>query len=329
MHEALYYEKKEHGVRCVLCPQFCRLRDGELGLCGVRKEADGRLYTLNYGVCAAVAMDPVEKKPLYHFCPGRQILSVGTMGCNLSCGFCQNWRLARSAPDVGATRITPRSMVELLEKYRDSVGLAYTYSEPGMWFEHVLDTAKLVRERGYKNVLVTNGYLNEEPLQELLPLIDAFNIDVKAFRDGFYRDHCAGRLEPVKRYVEIAARSAHVELTYLVIPTLNDNAEDIRLFADWVASIRPDIPVHFSRYWPQHKFTLPPTPVATLETLREAAQEKLHYIYLGNVPGSDAAHTFCPGCSERLVRRDGYRTDNAAANGACPRCGRHADIACY
>ncbi|MDW7651092.1 MAG: AmmeMemoRadiSam system radical SAM enzyme [Bacillota bacterium] len=322
MHEAMYYENKDSGVRCLLCPQFCRLKEGETGLCGVRKERDGKFYTLNYSVCAAMAIDPVEKKPLYHFFPGREIFSVGTVGCNLGCGFCQNWHLARQTAGLETTRLEPAQLVSLLEKYRDKnpVGLAYTYSEPGMWFEYVLDAARLVREKGYKNVLVTNGFLNEEPLKELLPWIDAFNIDVKAFRDDYYREHCAGRLDPVLRYVETAARDTHVELTYLVVPTLNDSEEDIRRFTDWVADINPAIPVHFSRYFPQHRFTLPPTPVGVMEAVRKIASEKLHYVYLGNLPGSDAAHTYCPECGELLVHRSGYRIENRLQGNACPRC---------
>lgn len=329
MHEAMFYEKRERGVRCNLCPQFCRLKAGETGLCGVRREKDGQLFTLNYGMCAALAMDPIEKKPLYHFAPGRDIFSVGTVGCNLSCGFCQNWHLATTSPGVETTTMTPAELVALLKRYqeRDPLGIAYTYSEPGMWVEYVLDTARLVHESGYKNVLVTNGYLNEEPLQELLPLIDAFNIDVKSFRDDYYREHCAGRLAPVLRYVEAAAEKAHVELTYLVVPTLNDSDTDIRRFTAWVASINPAIPVHFSRYYPQHKFNLPPTPVATMESIYQTAKEDLHYVYLGNVPGHDGAHTYCQHCGVMLIHRDGYRVQVRHKDGSCPDCGRKLHLA--
>jgi pyruvate formate lyase activating enzyme len=322
LHEALYYVKKEHAVQCQLCPQFCRLKAGEIGLCGVRREEDGKLYTLNYGLCAAMAMDPIEKKPLYHFYPGRDVLSVGTVGCNLSCGFCQNWHLARSAPGVETTHLSPVELAAMLDHYEkhNPIGVAYTYSEPGMWYEYVLETAKEVRCRGYKNVLVTNGFLNKEPLSELLPYIDAFNIDVKSFQDAYYRDHCAGRLEPVLRYVEMAAAASHVELTYLVVPTLNDSVEDIRRFADWVAAINPAIPVHFSRYYPQHKFTLPPTPVSVMENVRDLAMEKLHHVYLGNLPGHDGAHTYCTQCGEKVIERNGYNIQSHLKDNACPSC---------
>lgn len=330
MHEALFYEKKEPGVRCCLCPQYCRLKRGETGLCGVRREADGLLYTLNYGVCAAMAMDPVEKKPLYHFFPGREIFSLGTYGCNLSCGFCQNWHLAGRAPDPNqdSVRLSSPEIAGMLEKQaaRQPLGIAYTYSEPGMWYEFVMDTAREVRRRGYKNVLVTNGYLNEEPLKELLPLIDAMNIDVKSFRDDYYRDHCGGRLSPVLRYVEAAVEYTHVELTYLVVATLNDSDEDMRRFTRWVASLDPAIPVHLSRYFPQHQFTLPPTPLPVMGRLREVAREKLHYVYLGNVPGSDAAHTLCPSCGKPQILREGYYVRSLLKDGACPYCGAKAQV---
>ena len=328
MHEALSYKQKEPGVHCELCPHFCRLKNKEMGLCGVRQEEDGKLYSLNYGVCAGMALDPIEKKPLYHFRPGRQVFSVGTLGCNLGCGFCQNWHLARQSPGVQTVRLTPKQLVARLDDYKlhDPVGMAYTYSEPGMWIEYVLDTARLVRDRGYKNILVTNGFLNEAPLRQLLPLIDAFNIDVKAFRDEYYREHCAGRLEPVLRYVEIAAESAHVELTYLVVPTLNDKEEDIRRFVDWVAAINPAIPVHFSRYYPQHKFQLSPTPVAVMERIRSVAKDKLRYVYLGNLTGSEAANTICPQCQEMVIGRDGYQIKDRSKDGNCPYCGQSVDV---
>ena len=328
MHDALYYERKDPGVRCQLCPHFCRLKNGETGLCGVRKEKEGQLFAENYGICAAMAMDPIEKKPLYHYYPGKEIFSVGTVGCNLECGFCQNWHLARRAKEVDTSYMQPEQLVALLERYSEHnpVGLAYTYSEPNMWYEYVLDTAKVIQEKGYKNVMVTNGFINMEPLQELLPFIDAFNIDVKAFHDEYYRQHCAGRLEPVLRYVEAAAQKAHVELTYLVVPTLNDSEDEILRFSRWVASINPAIPVHFSRYYPQHKFTLPPTPESVMEKIREIARSELDYVYLGNLPGNEGANTYCTECGELLIQRDSYRIYSHLKSGACPHCNTSTGI---
>lgn len=328
MREAMFYEKKTPGVRCLLCPHFCRLQNGEAGICGVRREHGGRLYSENYGLCAAKALDPVEKKPLYHFYPGREIFSLGTLGCNLRCGFCQNWHLASRSPEVETVLLTPAEVVAMLGQISgcQPVGVAYTYSEPGVWYEFVRDTALLVQESGYKNVLVTNGFLNKEPLLSILPFIDAFNIDVKAFREDFYRKICGGRLKEVQRYVEVAAASAHLELTYLIIPTLNDSEQEMRAFVQWVAGLNPAIPVHLSRYFPQAGFSLPPTPLAALERLWQGARETLPYVYLGNVPGSTAANTRCPGCGKELVLREGYRVTAMLQNGACPYCGRPSDI---
>ncbi|NLN06942.1 MAG: AmmeMemoRadiSam system radical SAM enzyme [Firmicutes bacterium] len=327
MHEARYYETRSPGVLCRLCPHFCRLQDGGTGRCGVRREVAGKLYSLNYGRCAAMALDPIEKKPLFHFYPGRQIFSIGTSGCNLDCGFCQNWRLVKGDP-VAAKYFTPAEMVEAALLYGDPepFGIAYTYAEPGMWFEFVLETARLAKAKGLKNVLVTNGFLNQEPLQELLPVIDAFNIDVKAFQDEYYRRHCAGRLSPVLRYVETAAASAHVELTYLVVPGLNDSEEEVARFADWAASLNPAMPVHLTRYFPQHRFDLPPTPVGVMEKLQLVARQKLDYVYLGNVPGHSGNNTFCPGCGNLLIERKGYTVKRGTKSGACLHCGRPAAI---
>lgn len=327
MKEAAFYEKTEKGVQCRLCPHLCRLKTGQAGFCGVRRlEPDGNLWALNYGICEAMALDPVEKKPLYHFYPGRTIFSVGTMGCNLDCGFCQNWHLSRAKAPSSMQRLSPGEIVDILKTRTgpDNIGIAYTYSEPNMWYEFVLDTAPLVRESGYKNVMVTNGFLNPEPLKKLLPYIDAFNIDVKAFNDEFYRKHCRGSLEPVKKYVELAAEQAHVELTYLVIPTLNDTVEEVMRFSEWVAGINPDIPVHLNRYYPQYWFTLPPTPVSVLETLRQAAKERLSHVYIGNVPGTDAANTYCQSCGALQVSRSMGRVTSYLNDGLCPGCGRKA-----
>jgi pyruvate formate lyase activating enzyme len=325
LREALFYVKKENGVRCLLCPHHCRLREGETGLCRVRRERDGKLYTLNYGICAAMATDPMEKKPLYHFHPGEFIFSLGTVGCNLDCGFCQNWQLAKGERAVDNIQLTPGQVAGMLKTQAPRpAGVAYTYSEPGMWFEFVLDTARTVKEQGFINVLVTNGYLEQEPLRELLTVIDAFNIDVKSFTDGYYRQHCRGRLDPVLRYVETAAEQAHLELTYLVVPSLNDSEEEVKRFAGWVAGIDPAIPVHLTRYYPRHRFTLPPTPLPVMEKLHAAAREKLHYVYLGNLPDSEYRHTYCVSCGRPLILRDGYRVRSLLQGGACRHCGRPA-----
>lgn len=286
MHEAMFYHPKEKGLLfCELCPKGCSIWEGQKGFCRVRENRHGVLYTLNYGKVSSSALDPMEKKPLYHFYPGTLILSLGTVGCNLRCGFCQNWQIAQGDPPT--QNLTPGEAVELALEQRAKglpcTGLAYTYSEPFMWYEYVYDTSRLAREAGLKNVLVTNGYVREEPLIKLLPYIDAMNIDVKGFTDSYYRENCAGQLEPVKRTVEIAQERCHVELTTLLVPGLNDSPEEIEELVAWVASLNPAIPVHFSRYFPNYKFDLPPTPLKTMEQAWEIAKKKLKYVHLGNV----------------------------------------------
>ncbi|MFZ5596792.1 MAG: AmmeMemoRadiSam system radical SAM enzyme [Bacillota bacterium] len=323
--EVFFYEKLEDGrTLCKVCPKMCGIRPGHRGFCRVRENRDGVLYAVNYGRCTAYAMDPIEKKPLYHFHPGTVILSLGTMGCNLRCGFCQNWEIAHGDP--GSVYITPEQAVEsALAERRDGVpciGLAYTYSEPFMWYEYVYDTAVLARERGLKNVLVTNGYVNSEPLERLLPYIDAMNIDVKGFTDKYYRDSCAGRLDPVIRTVESSAGRCHLEITTLLVPGLNDDPGEIKALAVWLYGLGRDIPLHFSRYFPNYKFNLKPTPKETLLMARDIAREYLDFVYIGNAPELDGGSTHCPDCSAVVIERSGYRTRVTGLDGKrCARCG--------
>ncbi|MDD5020039.1 MAG: AmmeMemoRadiSam system radical SAM enzyme [Candidatus Omnitrophica bacterium] len=283
MKEALYYDKTGTGeVHCRLCPQSCRIQDGKKGFCGVRVNQGGVLYTLNYGRAASLALDPIEKKPLYHFYPGETILSAGTVGCNLACLFCQNWSISQEVQ----TPTEPITIPGLIAHARrlGSFGVAYTYNEPFIWYEFVLEAARAVREAGLKNVLVTNGFVEPGPLQELLPYIDAANIDIKSIRDDFYRKVCSGRVGPGLKTIETMAAACHVELTCLVIPTLNDSPEDISALADWVAEhAGPDVPLHFSRYFPCYKMTIPPTPPRTLFEAQKIARKKLSRVYLGNI----------------------------------------------
>ncbi len=323
--QALFYGKEGDRIRCLLCPRRCLLKEGQTGVCGVRKMTGGELYTGNYGLCAALNWDPIEKKPLYHFYPGRQILSLGTYGCNLSCSFCQNWSLARGEPDGDAARITPAQVLSMLQRAggpEEIPGAAYTYNEPTVWYEFVMDTAGMLREQGYRNVLVTNGFISREALKELLPFIDALNIDVKAFSDSFYERYCRGMRLPVLEAVELAAASAHVEVTCLLIPTLNDSPEELKRLTDWLAGISPAIPLHLSRYFPQYKMDLPPTPVETMEAAREIARERLHYVYLGNVDLPGSSDTLCPQCGALLITRSRYLVEIANLEGnRCPCCG--------
>lgn len=324
MQEAKFWERGEDGrTLCHLCPKLCNIREGKTGFCRVRTNREGVLYAANYGEATSYGLDPVEKKPLYHFYPGRTIFSIGTRGCNLRCGFCQNWQIAHS--DAKTVNFSPRQVVEAALRSRREgspcVGIAYTYSEPLMWYEFVYDTARLARGAGLVNVLVTNGYVNEKPLLELMPYIDAMNIDVKAFNDKFYRDTCVGRLEPVLKTVELAYTRCHVEITTLLVTGLNDSEQEVQSLTDWVAGLDPEIPLHLSRYFPNFQLDLPPTPLDNLSRAREIARSKLKYVYIGNAPQLDGVTTTCPKCGEVVIRRLGYLVDlKGMANGRCTAC---------
>lgn len=282
---ALYFDKTENSkVHCYLCPHNCVIKPGGLGACRARQNIDGELYSLNYGKVTSMGLDPIEKKPLYRFRPKSIILSAGTFGCNLKCSFCQNWSIAHK--EARWVEVSPEQLVDkaLEAAGEGNVGIAYTYNEPSIWYEYVYDTARLARTNGLVNVLVTNGFISRKPLEDLLPFIDAMNIDVKAYTEKFYQDICKATLENVRETVEMAAPRCHVEVTTLVIPDLNDGPEEIEEMARWIASVSPEIPLHLSRFFPNYQMTdRPPTPVETLKAAQERAMKHLKYVYLGNV----------------------------------------------
>ncbi len=330
MNDRTQYQRRvsQERVQCLLCPHMCRLREGQRGACGVRINQGGEVRSLNYGRVTSIALDPTEKKPLYHFHPGSYLLSLGSLGCSMSCGFCQNWEISQG--EAPAREITPDEVVTLLDRSRpQAVGVAYTYSEPLMWYEFVLAAAEAVRRAGYVNVLVTNGFINPEPLAELLKFTDALNVDLKALRDDFYRRICRGRLDPVLRAVEMAKEAGcHVEVTNLLIPGLNDSDEDIHSLVDWVADLDPSIPLHFSRYYPGYRMNRPPTPVDTLKRARDLALQRLSYVYIGNAPQAGGSDTHCPSCGVTLIERSGYDVEVTPylAEGRCRVCGADIEI---
>ncbi len=282
--QAMYYKRNNMKVQCFLCPHNCVITPGKHGTCRVRKNIDGELYSMNYGRVTSIALDPIEKKPLYRFYPGKLILSVGTFGCNLKCSFCQNWTIAHDDPST--VEITPSQLVKQAEKYmhQGNIGIAYTYNEPSIWYEFVYEASMLAKKKDMVNVLVTNGFINREPLEDILPFVDAMNIDVKAFNHSFYKDICKGSLENVKKTVEIASKKCHVEVTTLIIPGLNDSMEEIGDMARWLASVSPEITLHLSRFFPNYRMgEVPPTPIETLYQARDIAIKYLKYVYLGNV----------------------------------------------
>lgn len=283
--KAQYYVKlNDDTVHCVLCPHDCHIKNGNMGLCGVRKNIEGDLYTKSYGYVSSLALDPIEKKPLYHFHPGSNILSVGSFGCNFRCSFCQNYSISMEKPDTAY--ISPENLVYKAFELRsaNNIGLAFTYNEPLINFEYVLDCCKLAKEKKLKNVLITNGYIQQEPLKEILPYIDAMNIDLKSFNQDFYRKICGGKVEFVKETIKTASQTCHVEVTSLIIPGLNDNEQEMTELTKCLADISPDIPLHLTRFFPRYKLTdRGPTPVRTLEQLSKIAQRHLKHVHLGNV----------------------------------------------
>lgn len=284
MKEASYYVVEQGLISCHLCPHNCQIKDGKVGICRVRKNISGKLYTLTYDLFAAVHLDPIEKKPLYHFYPGSMILSVGTLGCNFRCLYCQNWEISQSDFDSSKLqRFTSTDALKYAKKI-NSIGIAYTYNEPLINFEWVLETSKLFTQNNLKNVLVTNGYISEEPWRKILNYTDAANIDLKAFDENFYKKVCGGRLDVVLKNIEIMVRlKKHVELTNLVVPAHNDDLKGIERMVDWIAELSPDIPLHFSRYFPMYKMKEPPTSYEILKEAKNIAIKKLKYVHLGNV----------------------------------------------
>lgn len=287
MHQARYWvvkdqEKKE--VQCLLCPHVCNIPEGQRGICRVRSNEGGRLGVTNYGRITALALDPIEKKPLRRYYPGSSILSLGTYGCNLACSFCQNWQIAHSEAPL-SEYLSPQEAVERAKEAKSygNMGLAYTYSEPLMWYEYVLDTAKLAKESGLKNILVTNGYINPQPLKELVPYLDAVNLDIKAYTEGFYEDICQGKLQPVLESAKLFAEHCHLEITTLIIPTLNESMEEVRSLASWIAGVNPEITLHLTRYFPNYKMDLPPTSRETMQQAKKVASEQLTNVFLGNI----------------------------------------------
>jgi pyruvate formate lyase activating enzyme len=327
IREALFYNQLDgERVHCRLCPADCHLKPGRRGICGSRFNDHGRLKTDNFGETVTVAVDPIEKKPLYHFHPATEILSVGPNGCNLSCRNCQNWEISQEA--VRTVYIAPEQLPLVASQHR-SIGVSYTYTEPIIWFEYIIETAPLVKQAGLVNVMVTNGYIHPEPLEQLLPLVDAFNVDLKGMRPEFYRRVCRGKLEPVLETIRRVARSrAHLEITNLIIPGLNDSDDDFHRLGQFVASVDPGIPLHLSAYHPSYLLDQPPTPAATLQRGHRIARQYLTYVFVGNMELEGCSHSYCPACGETLIERRWYRVrlTGLKPDGSCAACGADSGV---
>ncbi|MHC4657661.1 MAG: AmmeMemoRadiSam system radical SAM enzyme [Planctomycetota bacterium] len=319
--------RPELKVQCELCPKMCVIEPGQSGECRVRINIDGVLRTVVYGFPCSIHVDPVEKKPLFHFLPGTGILSIATVGCNLHCKNCQNWEISQANPEESRAYVyPPEKLVELTRRSR-CLSLAYTYTDPIVYYEYTYDTAKLAREKGIRNVLVTAGYINPEPWERLLKVVDAANIDLKGVTDDFYRRVCSGTLKPVQNALVLAKASGILlEVTNLIIPTLNDKPEQIRQLVRWLkANLGGDTPLHFSAFTPRYKMRhLPPTSLETLEMARNiAVSEGLNYVYIGNVRSKEGENTYCPACKSLLIKRSWYTIlQNRLKDGCCPDCGK-------
>ncbi len=323
----LYTSLKGGDVRCELCPHQCRVSKGKRGICRVRENRDGKYYSLVYGNPCAIHPDPIEKKPFFHVLPGTISYSLATAGCNFQCKFCQNWEISQASPeDVFSFDFPPEAIVKKAKEV-GAHSIAYTYVEPTIFYEYMLDIALLTKKAGLLNVTHSNGFINPAPLRNLSKVLDAANIDLKGFSESFYRELCGGDLLPVLEALKILkTEKVHLEITNLVIPTKNDDISMVREMCIWIKKeLGPETPIHFSRFYPLYKLrTLPPTPVSTLEKARAVASDVgLEYVYIGNIPGHEAEHTFCPKCKKRIIQRTGYMVGEVNLKaGKCKFCGK-------
>jgi len=328
MKEAFLYEKlKDKKIRCNLCPHHCVIEEGRRGICGVRENREGTLYSLVYGRAVANNVDPIEKKPFFHFFPGSYAFSIATVGCNFRCLFCQNnniSQLPRESKEIIGEFLPPEEIVSYAKKNKCK-SISYTYTEPTVFFEYAYETAKLATGEGIKNNFVTNGFISKEAIKLISPYLDAANVDLKSFRDDFYKKFCGARLQPVLESLKLMKElGIWVEVTTLIIPTLNDSTEELRSIAEFIFGLGQETPWHISLFYPHYKLTdLPPTPVETLHKAREIGREAgLNYVYAGNVPGDEGENTFCPDCGKKVISRYGFQTlKNHIKQGKCPYCG--------
>ena len=326
-HPALFWEKlDDNKVKCVLCPRECQVADVERGYCGVRENQGGEYQTLVYGALCSANVDPIEKKPLFHYLPGTTAFSIATAGCNIECKFCQNWQISQFRPEqVDGVDVPPEQLIKIC-KARRSPTIAYTYSEPVIFYEYMHDAAALGRRHGIGSVMISNGYIQEKPLRQLCHHLTGVKIDLKAFTERFYVESCAGELQPVLETLKILKDvGIWFELVVLVIPTLNDSPDEIRQMSQWVVKhLGPDVPMHFTRFHPTYRVTnLPRTPVSTLDRCRKIAMDEgVHYVYAGNVPMHPGENTYCHNCRAELIRRTGFRVaESRISGGKCPNCG--------
>lgn len=320
-----FYEKYKDKIRCRVCPHNCIIDNDKFGVCRVRTLKSETPIAVNYGEVTSMAVDPIEKKPLYHFKPSKDILSIGSFGCNMTCSFCQNYEISQGKPQTQYVSI--EKLKDIIKNVENNAGIAFTYNEPFMWYEYIYDSAKNIKESNPDTsvVVVTNGYINEEPLLKLLPYVDAMNIDLKGYTNRYYNNICGAKLEPVLETIKRCNEHCHVEITTLLVSEENDSLEEARQIAEFIASVNENIPLHLSRYFPRYKMENEATKVEKITEAQNEAKKYLAYVYVGNVHGVDN-NTYCPTCNELLIERDGYATNVLIKDCKCKKCGEKINI---
>jgi pyruvate formate lyase activating enzyme len=320
-----FYEEFKDKIRCRVCPHNCIIDEEKFGICRVRTLKSNIPVAVNYGEVTSMGVDPIEKKPLYHFKPSKDILSIGSFGCNMTCSFCQNYEISQGKPQT--QYVSVEKLMEIIPTIENNIGVAFTYNEPFMWYEYMYDAAKGIKENNANTsvVVVTNGYINEEPLKKLLPYVDAMNIDLKGYTNRYYNNICGAKLEPVLETIKKCNEHCHVEITTLLVSEENDSLEEARQIAEFIASVNEDIPLHLSRYFPRYKMENAATKVEKITQAQNEAKRYLKHVYVGNVQGVDN-NTYCDNCNELLIERNGYFTKVFMKENKCEKCGEEINI---
>lgn len=324
-YKVSFYENVDNRIRCKVCPHNCLINEGHFGICRVRSVKHGKLFATNYGEVTSAAVDPIEKKPLYHYKPSKNILSIGSFGCNMTCSFCQNYEISQNRPNTEFLEID--KLISIMEEINNNVGIAFTYNEPMMWYEYMYNAAKKIKEHNEETsvVVVTNGYINKEPLNRILPYVDAMNIDLKGYTNRYYNKICGANLDPVLETIKRCNSKCHVEITTLLVSDENDSLEEVRDIAEFISSVNENIPLHLSRYFPRYKMENEATRIDRILEARNEAKKYLRYVYVGNI-GGVYNNTYCTNCGEIIVKRNGYHTQVYLHDGRCNFCGKETDI---